>query len=256
MPKLKKTLINYLKKVYPFLTVLALWWLVVHFKLFPEFFLPSPEKTFLLFWEMISEGSLLVFVGVSFANFLKGFFLGSVFALILATLCGFNKAIKDFFYPLINAIYPIPIIAWVPFTLLWFGFSSASIISLVFLASFFYIFYNTLAGIENINPTYIKVAKNLGLKHWNYYKEVVIFGTFHFILPGIKLAVGAAWRVLIGAEMLALTSKGLGWFIWRGKEFYRYDQVLVGIITIALIGLALEKLILQNIEKATLQKWY
>lgn len=249
-------IIRVIGKICPFIAVVFIWWLISYFKFFPDYFFPSPADVFFLFFKMIFDGSLLKYTAISLLNAFAGFSLGVLFGLLLSGLCAASAKAYNFFYPILSAFYPIPTIIWVPLSLLWFGFSITSIIFVVFLASFFAIFYNSLAGIKNINPVYKRAALNLNLRGFAYFKEVFFWGSFPFVLVGLRLAMGASWRVIVGAEMLSATSHGLGWFLWRSSEFFRYDQVFVGIITIAIVGVLLEKFIFLEIEKKTIARWY
>lgn len=253
---MKETLLRALKTTYPFATVLALWHLLSYVELFPAYFLPPPTKVLVLFFTMLLDGSLIKFTAVTFAAGTAGFLIGAIVGLVLAVLCTAKTYIRDFFLPLISAAYPIPAIIWVPISLLWFGFSVKSLIFVVALASFFNVFYNTFIGIKSINPVYVRVAQNLNIKGFAYFREIIVFGSLPFLIAGMRLAVGASWRVIVGAEMLATTVKGLGWFLWRASEFFRYDQVFVGMITIGIVGLLLENVVLKKIEKKTLDVWY
>jgi len=244
------------KRLYPFAVVFLIWGLVARFETFPQYLIPPPEKVVRLFFEMLADGRLVKFAAISFKNAFIGFLLGSSLGIVLGAFCALRKGVYDFFVPLVSAAYPIPSIVWVPLSLLWFGFSERSLIFVVFLACFFNVFYNALAGIRNINPTYIRAAKNLNLNGWVYFREVVFFGSFPYLLTGLRLAVGQSWRVIVGGEMLASTVKGLGWFLWISSEFFRYDQVFVGIMTIGLIGLILENVVFKTIERKTVQQWY
>ena len=73
--------------------------------------------------------------------------------------------------------------------------------------------------------------------------------------PGLRLGLAQAWRILVGVEMLAAVQWGLGWLIFGAREFLATDVMLSGIIVIALIGLALEKLVFQRVEEFTLVRW-
>ena len=214
---MRNILLRAIKTIYPFATVLVLWHFISYIELFPSFFFPAPKDVLILFFKMLIDGSLLKFTAITFSSGAIGFFIGAVAGLVLAALCATKTYIRDFFFPLISAAYPIPAIVWVPISLLWFGFSVKSLIFVVFLASFFNVFYTTFTGIKSINPVYVRAAQNLNLKGFAYFREIIVFGSFPFIVAGMRLAVGASWRVIVGAEMFATTVKGLGWFLWRGS---------------------------------------
>jgi len=244
------------KNIFPFATALMMWQIFSSLNIFPEYFFPSPKNVLGLFFTMLFNGSLIKLTALTLFNGLIGFLIGGGIALVLVVLSAKYKYVGDFFFPLVSAGYPIPGIVWVPLSLIWFGFSLQSIIFVVSLASFFNFYYNAYSGIKNINPIHIKVAKNLNIKGFKYVWEILFLGSFPFMLNGLRMAIGASWRVIIGAEMLTTTVKGLGWFLWKANEFFNYTQVFVVILTIALVGVLLEKIILKTIEKKTLEVWY
>jgi NitT/TauT family transport system permease protein len=245
-----------LKGAYPFAVVIAAWAIVAHFQLFPAYIIPSPFTVMTIFVAMVWDGTLLTYTAVSFFNATVGLVLGASLGILLGFLCAIRRGIYDFFVPLISAVYPVPTIVWVPLALLWFGFSTGSLIFVVFLGCFFNVFYNALAGIRNINPIYVRAARNLNLEGWDYFREVIVWGSFPYLLTGLRLAVGQSWRVIVGAEMLAATVKGLGWFLWISSEFFKYEQVFVGIVMIAIVGLFIERVLFRSVERATIDKWY
>jgi NitT/TauT family transport system permease protein len=251
-----KKIRNIFKNIFPFIIVLLLWQFFSFLNIFPDYFFPAPKNVLGLFFAMIFDGSLLKLIAITLFYGLVGFLIGGIIALFLVILSVKYKYIGSFFFPLVSAGYPIPGIVWVPLSLIWFGFTIQSIIFVVSLASFFNFYYNAYSGIKNINPLYLKVAKNLNIKGFKYVWEILILGSFPFILNGLRMAVGASWRVIIGAEMLTTVTKGLGWFLWRANEFFNYNQVFLVILSIALVGFLLEEIILRTIERRTLEIWY
>lgn len=240
----------------PFFVVFVFWEAVVALKFFPRYILPAPHDVIALMIKLLAEGDLLEQSWISFQNALIGLFLGAILGLAISVACAFNRRVHDFFMPLVSAAYPVPTIIWVPLALLWFGFNSKSLIFVVALGSFFTMFYNMLIGLKSINPLYTKMARNLELGKWDYFREIIVFGSFPYLLSGLRLSMGWSWRIIIGAEMLAGTVKGLGWFLWISSEFFKYTEVFVGMLTIALIGWLSEKLIFEFLEKRTIKRWY
>jgi len=247
---------NIFKNIFPFAIVLLLWQIFSFLNIFPDYFFPAPKSVLLLFFTMIFNGSLLKLIAITLLNGFIGLLIGGSLALFLVILSAKYEYIGTFFFPLVCAGYPIPGIVWVPLSLIWFGFSVQGVIFVVSLVAFFNFYYNAYSGIKNINPIYLKVAQNLNIKGWKYAWEILFLGSFPFMLNGLRMAVGASWRVVIGAEMLTTTTKGLGWFLWRANEFFSYNQVFVVILSIAAVGFLLEKTISKTIEKKTLEVWY
>lgn len=239
----------------PFLALGLAWEAVSRFGIFPPYFFPAPGAVLSSFVRLLWEGGLLQMTGKTLATGLLGFLMGSSVALGLATLCAFSRRAEEFFFPLVSVFYPIPGIVWVPLALLWFRFSPASVVFVVALAAFFQVFYTALTGIKNINPVYVRAAQSLGIRGFGYFREIILLGTLPFLLTGIRLAVGASWRVVVGAEMLAATVEGLGWFLWQSTQFFQYVNVYASILTIGLVGVLLEALLIRQIERRTVGRW-
>jgi ABC-type nitrate/sulfonate/bicarbonate transport system permease component len=241
--------------LYPFIVVGIIWEIIFRMGVFPVYWFPSPIRVTFLFWELLLEGSLIKYSAISIFNTAIGFLAGASLGLLFGIWSGVNKAIKDFVSPLVAVIYPIPGIAWLPLILLWFGFGYKAIIFTVGLGGFFSVFYNTMIGVENINPQYKRAAQSMGFSRWLMVKEVYFFGAFPFIWSGLKLGYGRAWRTVIAGEMLSFNIEGLGWFIWKANEFFNFDELLVGVLTIGLIGLLIERSLFTMIEKKYLPRW-
>ncbi|MEA3430730.1 MAG: ABC transporter permease [Nanoarchaeota archaeon] len=252
---IKNVIKRILKAIYPFIVLIIVWEIIFQSKIFPDYWFPSPFHVIKLFVTLTVDGSLLKYGTISLFNTTIGFLAGAIFGIIFGIYAGINKHFKDFVGPLISLVYPIPGIAWLPLVILWFGFGYKAIIFTVGLAGFFSVFYNTMIGVENINIQYIRAAQTLGLSKFKMIKEIYFWGAFPFIFTGLKLGYGRSWRTVIAGEMLSFNAKGVGWFIWKANEFFNFDQLLVGVITIGIIGLIIDKYIFQKIEDTKLKLW-
>ncbi|MBU4502374.1 MAG: ABC transporter permease [Nanoarchaeota archaeon] len=244
-----------IKTLYPFAVLVIIWEIIFQCEVFPQYWFPGPFHVINIFFKMLFDGSLIKYSAISLLNTTLGFAAGAIFGIALGLYAGINKTFKDFVSPLISLVYPIPGIAWLPLVLLWFGFGYKAIIFTVGLSGFFSVFYNTLIGVENINIKYIRAGQSLGLRKFKLIKEVYFWGAFPFIFTGLKLGYGRSWRTVIAGEMLSFNIHGLGWFIWRSNEFFNFDQLLVGVISIGIIGLLVDKLVFKKIEEKKLKLW-
>jgi len=243
------------KNLYPFIVIIIIWEIIFLLKIFPNYWFPSPFRVIFLFIKLIGNGSLPKYALLSLLTTSLGFIIGAIFGILFGIIAGINKSFKEFVSPLISVIYPIPGIAWLPLVLLVFGFGFKAILFTVGLAGFFSVFYNTLIGVEHINIYYIRAAQTLGLNKFNMIKKIYFWGAFPYIFSGLKLGYGRSWRTVIAGEMLSFNVKGLGWFIWKANEFFNFDQLLVGVITIGIIGFIIEKLVFNRIEEKKLKLW-
>ncbi len=239
----------------PFLVILILWYIIYYFDQSNGWLFPSPLKTALSFGQLISDGTLLELISTSLLNLIPPFILATICAIALGTLMGINRTIHKVFHPILSAIYPIPSLAWLPFIILFLGFTREAIWFVIFISSFVRIIYNVISGVQNINIEYILAAKNLGFNKLKIVLEVILPSAFPQIISGLKLGFGSAWRSLIGAEMLVVTLGGLGKFIWMSQWYFDFDKVIIGIVSISLISIFIEEIIFKRLEKNTLVKW-
>lgn len=238
-----------------FLTILILWQLLHFFRVIPLWLLPGPKETFSVFWNLVFNGTLPKLLLVSFANIFPAFAAATVASLFLGVLVGVNAALRKIFTPFLSAVYLVPSLAWLPLIILFFGFTRQTIWAVIFISSFVRIIYNVIAGVMGVNLNWLLVAQNLNIGKVKTVIKVVFPGALPQILSGVRVGFGSAWRSLVGAEMLVVTAGGLGKYIWMSQWSFNFEQVLSGIITIALVGVIAEEFIFKKVEQATLTKW-
>ncbi|MCX6803213.1 MAG: ABC transporter permease subunit, partial [Candidatus Diapherotrites archaeon] len=196
---------------------------------------PSPIQTAHSFMQLIADGTLLGLILTSLLNLIPPFILAIIFAIVLGTIMGINRTIYKIFNPILSAIYPIPSLVWLPFIILFLGFTIEAIWFVIFVSSFVRIIYSVIGGVQNINIEYILVAKNLGFNKVKIVLGVILPCALPQIITGLRLGFGSAWRSLIGAEMLVVTLGGLGKFVWMAQWYFDFDKVIIGIAAISLI---------------------
>jgi NitT/TauT family transport system permease protein len=174
-----------------------------------------------------------------------GFGLAVLVGVPLGLFLGWFRMAYLAFNPMIQVLRPISPIAWIPLAILWFGVSDAAPVFLIFLASVFPITVSATAAVRNLQPVYLRAAKNFGLGRVQLFARVILPATLPQILTGVRIALGVAWLVVVAAEMIAVNS-GLGYLIIDARNAgKRYDLVVAGMLVIGVIGLALDLLIRQ-----------
>lgn len=128
-----------------------------------------------------------------------------------------------------------------PLLILWLGIGNATQLSIIVLASVFPIYLNIRDGLQRVRPEYRELASSLGLSPLRFFTFIMIPSAVPSIVTGVRLGFGYSWRALIGAELIA-ASAGLGFLIIDSQEMMRTDDVMVGILTIGLIGWLLDTL--------------
>ena len=140
--------------------------------------------------------------------------------------------------PLFRIIRPIPPIAWIPISIIWFGLGETPKIFLITLAAFANTTLNAMTGAENVDITTINAAKMLGANEFQIFTPVVIPASVPSIFAGLQVGISCAWASVVAAEMVK-ASNGLGWIIQAGMDNNNMTQILSGIIMIGLGGFVL-----------------
>lgn len=231
---------------------LVAWWAAV--KLSGTVLFPTPYEVAAGIGELAQKGVLLKYIVASLFRVSWGFFLATALGVPLGLLLGWYSLAYKAMNPLIQIFRPISPIAWIPIAIMWFGVTDAAPVFLIFLASFFPITVAATAAVQNMQPVYLRAARNFGLSRFELFRRVIFPATLPQILTGLRIALGIAWLVVVAAEMIAVNS-GLGYLIIDARNAgKRYDLVVAGMVMIGVIGLILDQLIRQ-LEKFDEIRW-
>ena len=240
--------------VLPLLALVLLWAIVVRaFDVNPRVF-PGIEAVVQAGIEAVADGSLLRHVAASMWRVFVGTLIGLVLAIPCGVAMGVSPAISAFFTPVFRFFSVLAGIAWIPIATLWFGYGFGAIVFVIFNAVFFVVAYNTLLGVASIPMPLRNAAASLGAGRWQILTEVLLPGALPNIVTGIRTGLGFAWRGLIAAEMIA-TNVGLGYMLFVARDFYRTEVIVLGMIVIGVLWLAIDRLLLVPLERATMERW-
>ncbi len=243
------------RNAFPFLVVGALWEIVAWAGIFPRQLFPTLEDIVRSFAALTVAGILPHHTVETLLRLLTGFTLAASFGVTIGMLMGRSRRAEDIFLPLVSILAPIPGIAYTPLFLLWFGPGNFSAVLLVGFVSMFPVIYNTWTGVKAVKEIWLRSAQAMGASNRRLFRHVILPGALPYILTGLRLGLGQAWRILVAVEMLAAVPWGLGWLIFGAREFLNTDAMMAGVIVIAVIGLALEKFVFQRIETYTVVRW-
>jgi NitT/TauT family transport system permease protein len=170
---------------------------------------------------------------------LLGFAIGAGLALPLGLAMGASGHAYRLFNVLVQIIRPVPPIAYIPLSMLWFGLGNPPAIFLISLGAFFPVLINTIAGVRQVDGIYLRAARNLGASGPTMFLRVILPAAVPSILAGVRIGIGTAFIVVIVAEMVAVNN-GLGFRISEAREYFWSDKIIAGMITIGLLGLAID----------------
>ncbi|MFZ4854964.1 MAG: ABC transporter permease [Desulfuromonadaceae bacterium] len=235
------------------LLLLIVWEAVCRGGLVSPIMLPSPSAIVIRWLEWLRSGELLVDVLGSLGRVTSGFLLGAGLALPLGLFMGSSPRTYEYFNPIIQVLRPIPPIAWIPMSILWFGLGNPPAIFLISLGAFFPVLMNTISGVQNVDSIYLRAARNLGAGRSAMFRRVILPAATPYILTGIRIGIGTAFIVVIVSEMIAVNN-GLGYRILEAREFMWSDKIIAGMVTIGLLGLAIDQIM--NALNTYLLRWH
>ena len=139
------------------------------------------------------------------------------------------------FRPIFEILRPIPPIAWIPLSIVWFGLGESSKYFLIMYSAFCAVTMNAYSGVRSVDPELIGAAKMLGANNRQVFTTIVLPSCVPQIFAGLQIAVGTSWATVVAAEMVR-SSEGVGWVIIRGQDSNSTVQIIVGIVAIGIVG--------------------
>lgn len=230
--------------IYPLLSIgsfLLIWQLGVSFSSLSRVLagpIPVITKFLTSFIEPIGKHTLFIHIFWSLKRVLPAYIFGSASGILLGILMGWYPIINAIFRPIYHFMRPIPPIAWIPLSILWFGIGESSKYFLIFLAGFMPIVLNCYSGVTSVDPTLIKCSKMLGASDWQIFTSIVIPASVPHIFAGLQVGLSGSWATIVAAEMIR-SSEGVGWIIVTSQDTNNSVQMLVGIIAIGIVGFIL-----------------
>jgi taurine transport system permease protein len=213
-------------------------------------FLPSPGQIIAQAQDLIATGDLWRSVLISSERVFAGFVLAGLVAVPLGVVMAVWWPAKAIVDPFISLLRPLPSITWIPLTILWLGIGEQQKVAIVFLGSWIYILFYTLASVQRVDPMLVRAARNLGAGDGAVMWQVILPAALPGIIAGMKITLAISWSCVLSAELVAAQS-GLGALIWQGKDWGNLPLVLVGMVAIS-ITVLIADMIAERIERLLL----
>lgn len=227
--------------------IIAVWVIMGKADLLNPVVMPSLGKIGKTFKGLLKNGFLFKHCGISLGRVMNGYLISAVLGITLGILIGLSKHLDRVTQLLIQIIKPIPPIAWIPLVILWFGIGESGKVFLIFLGGFFTILINVIDGIKQTDPKLIEVSKIMETPMFKHIFKVVIPSAAPNIFTGLRTGLTSCWMCVVAAELVSSTT-GLGYMIMDARQYGQTDVVIVGMITIGLIGKIMDS-ILHVIER-------
>lgn len=223
-----------------------------------DLLLPTFLQTARALGEGLASGELVAKTALSLSVLLKGYLAGIAGAFVLTTLAVSTQFGRDLLGTLTSMFNPLPAIALLPLALLWFGLGQGSLVFVLVHSVLWPLALNTYAGFQAVPETLRMAGRNYGLTGIRYVLQILVPAALPAILSGLKIGWAFAWRTLIAAELVFGASSGqggLGWYIFQNRNELYTDKVFAGLVLVVLIGLLVEGLGFQTLERLTVRRW-
>jgi NitT/TauT family transport system permease protein len=204
---------------------------------------PPPSGVFAAWGGLLGDAGYWMSWYLSFRRVIGGFIAAMVVGIPLGLLMAVSRGAHHTIFPTFEMLRPIPPLAWVPASIIFWPTAEMSITFVTFLGAFFTIVINVVGGARAIDVRYFQSAQAMGASQWNIFRRIVLPATLPSIVVGSAVGMGITWEVVVAAEMisgggaqLGGAGGGLGFFIWNSYLGGSYEQIVVGMISIGIAG--------------------
>jgi sulfonate transport system permease protein len=251
LPKKLRSALYGLEYIILLLLVLAVWTFLEKKGSLNTVIMPAPSKILSTFLALVKSGQLWKNLMISLIRVLKGYLIAASLGIVLGILIGLFRHLNRLTDLLIQIIKPIPPIAWIPLVILWFGIGEEGKVFLIFLGGFFTILINVVDGIRQTDKKLIEVSRSMETPFLKHVFLLVIPHSAPNIFTGLRVGLSSCWMCVVAAELVSSTT-GLGYMIMNARQFGQTDVVIVGMLTIGVLGKVMDSL-LKVVEKAVIR---
>ena len=212
--------------------------------------LPRPDEVVRAAWRGITREGLLLDARISITRVVIGVAAGTAAAVPVGFVLAWYRPLRAMFEPLIGFFRALPPIALIPLVVVYFGIGEPARISVLVYASFFTAVIVVHEGIAAIDPLYVKAARSLGANRREVFTRCVLPLAVPQLLVAVRVALGVSWATLVAAELVA-AQRGLGAFIQNAGNFFKIEDVYVGIVMIGVVALVMDRALRALMRRAT-----
>ncbi len=229
-------------------TFLLLWELVVQLHIWPRYLFPGPAEVWSALVDLWGRAILVRSIASTLSRLAVGFFLslvlGALLALLMVHFVTFGKGIQ----PYVLGLQTFPSIAWVPLSIVWFGFSEAALLFVTIIGSLFAVTVSFADALRTVPPIYLKAARTMGSDGIDLILRVTVPATLPHLITAAKVGWSFAWRSLIGAEVIFATV-GLGFLVEQGSEAPNIAQVIGVMFVILVLGVVVDRVVFSRTQE-------
>ncbi len=219
-----------------FLILFAIWWFSTVTGWVKPIFLPSPTAVWMKMVELAMNGTLWADAGISIYRMLVGFLIASALAIPICIMIGCFKVWEAAIEPFVDFVRYMPVVAFVPLTILWAGTSDVQKFVIIFIGTFFQQVLMVMDSVKRVPSDFVGLGRTLGMSETRILHRIVLPSALPGIWDTLRISLGWAWTWLVLAELVAATS-GLGYRIVVSQRYFQTQTIIGYILLLGLLGL-------------------
>lgn len=219
-----------------FAVLLFVWWVMTASGAVQPLFLPSPGAVMTRLSDAASNGQLWDDTKVSVYRIIVGFVLATILALPIGLAVGCYPAAAGLLEPLIDFVRYMPVVAFVPLSIVWVGTGDSQKFLIIFLGTFFQQVLLFADNVKRVPSEFVSISRTLGLGDLKILTRVVVPAAAPTLWDSARITLGWAWTWLVVAELVAATS-GLGYRITTAQRYFQTDTIIGYILVLGVLGL-------------------
>ena len=223
-----------------FVGLALLWWLATALRIVPPLFLPSPAAVFARLQELWRTGKLVDDTLVSVYRITVGFLISTAFAIPIGVLIGTYRAWEAAIEPVVDFIRYMPVVAFVPLTILWTGTGDAQKFLIIWIGTFFQQVLLVMDNVKSVPRDFINLGRTFGMPETRILAGIIVPSAMPAIWDSMRISLGWAWTWLVVAELVAATS-GLGYRITTAQRFFQTDTIFGYLLLLGMLGLTTDQ---------------
>jgi NitT/TauT family transport system permease protein len=208
--------------------------------------IPAPTAVLQELTVLVQDQSFWISALLSTLRVFEGFLAAMAIGIPLGLAMAVSRTFYGISFPVFEVLRPIPPLAWVPASIIFWPTQELSIAFVTFLGAFFTIVINVIGGAQSIDVRFFQAARSMGSSTWDIFRRIILPATLPSIVVGATVGVGITWAVVVAAEMISgggsagsvggAAGGGLGFFIWNSYVGGSYTQIVAGMISIGIAG--------------------
>ncbi|MBB3609889.1 ABC transporter permease [Rhizobium sp. BK602] len=219
-----------------FALLFIVWWLATATGWVKPIFLPSPAAVWAKMVELAVDGTLWTDAGISIYRMLVGFLIASALAIPIGIMIGCFKTWEAAIEPFVDFVRYMPVVAFVPLTILWAGTSDIQKFVIIFIGTFFQQVLMVMDSVKRVPADFVGLGRTLGMSETKILRRIVLPSALPGIWDTLRISLGWAWTWLVLAELVAATS-GLGYRIVVSQRYFQTQTIIGYILLLGLLGL-------------------